>query len=235
MPCPHRSLAYNFFHPGVEVPLLLRYLEDKDIWRRGGYRWLRIAIFSSSSCACPLRHRWAHRDSRAFTAGWDMVPLDFGAWDSTLKEGDAGIEAVLVRGRAILEFKSMQVDRAVSRAVRIRMRTPGFGQWVGAVVNSSVQASEIGNAICQKAGAEFALIWDYDHASRGFRCSLRSDTDAVDVSALARVLGGGGHRRASGFSFAGASIEELFEYVPPVSSEPQGSASGSAGDVAASS
>ena len=27
------SLAYNYFHPGADVPLLLRYVEDKDIWR----------------------------------------------------------------------------------------------------------------------------------------------------------------------------------------------------------
>ena len=27
------TLAYNYFHPGQEVPLLLRYVEDKDIWR----------------------------------------------------------------------------------------------------------------------------------------------------------------------------------------------------------
>lgn len=144
------------------------------------------------------------------------MPLDFGAWDAVLREGDAGIESVLARGRAVLEFKATQVDRAVSQAVLIRMRTPGFDSWVGAVVNATVQASEIGNAICQRVpGAVFALIWNYDHATRGFRCSLRSDSDEVDVSALARALGGGGHRRAAGFGHTGSSIEDLFEYVSP--------------------
>lgn len=182
---------------------------------------------AASHCA-PLPHSspsWAHRDSRAFTAGWDSVPLEFGAWDAVLRAGEAGVEAVLARGRAVLEFKATQVDRAVSQAVLIRMRTPGYGEWVGAVVNASVQASEIGNAICQRVpGAAFALIWNYDHASRVFRCSLRSDSDEVDVSALARVLGGGGHRRAAGFGHSGPSIEDLFEYVPQPAATARGEA-----------
>ena len=143
------------------------------------------------------------------------MPLTFAAWDAVLAAGTGGLEEVLSKGRAILEFKTGQVDKAVSRAVRVRMKTPGFSGWVGAVVNSSVQASEIGNEVCKRvSGASFALIWDYDHGKRTFRCSLRSDSDEIDVSLLAKALGGGGHKRAAGFGHTGSSIEELFEYVP---------------------
>jgi phosphoesterase RecJ-like protein len=44
------------------------------------------------------------------------------------------------------------------------------------------------------------------------RISMRSSTDALDVSAIARQRGGGGHRRAAGFS-TGESIEEIIEFV----------------------
>jgi phosphoesterase RecJ-like protein len=44
------------------------------------------------------------------------------------------------------------------------------------------------------------------------RISMRSATDAVDVSAIARRRGGGGHQRAAGFS-SGESIEEIIEFV----------------------
>jgi phosphoesterase RecJ-like protein len=44
------------------------------------------------------------------------------------------------------------------------------------------------------------------------RVSLRSSRDEVDVSAIARKAGGGGHRRAAGFSSEG-TIDEIVEFV----------------------
>jgi bifunctional oligoribonuclease and PAP phosphatase NrnA len=44
------------------------------------------------------------------------------------------------------------------------------------------------------------------------RISMRSSTDAFDVSAVARQRNGGGHRRAAGFS-TDESIEEIIEFV----------------------
>lgn len=44
------------------------------------------------------------------------------------------------------------------------------------------------------------------------RVSLRASVDEVDVSAIARKSGGGGHRQAAGFS-SEASIEEITEFV----------------------
>jgi bifunctional oligoribonuclease and PAP phosphatase NrnA len=44
------------------------------------------------------------------------------------------------------------------------------------------------------------------------RVSLRSSSDEIDVSAIARKSGGGGHRQAAGFSST-ASIDEITEFV----------------------
>jgi phosphoesterase RecJ-like protein len=44
------------------------------------------------------------------------------------------------------------------------------------------------------------------------RVSLRSSTDEVDVSAIARKSGGGGHRQAAGFS-SEAPIDEITEFI----------------------
>ena len=44
------------------------------------------------------------------------------------------------------------------------------------------------------------------------RVSLRSSTDEIDVSAIARKSSGGGHRQAAGFS-SEASIEEITEFI----------------------
>jgi phosphoesterase RecJ-like protein len=44
------------------------------------------------------------------------------------------------------------------------------------------------------------------------KASLRSSSDELDVSAIARKAGGGGHRQAAGFS-SERSIEEIIEFV----------------------
>ena len=44
------------------------------------------------------------------------------------------------------------------------------------------------------------------------RVSLRASTDQIDVSAIARAMGGGGHRQAAGFS-SDASIDELTAFL----------------------
>jgi phosphoesterase RecJ-like protein len=44
------------------------------------------------------------------------------------------------------------------------------------------------------------------------RVSLRSSHDEVDVSAIARKAGGGGHRQAAGFS-SGDTVAELVEFL----------------------
>jgi phosphoesterase RecJ-like protein len=44
------------------------------------------------------------------------------------------------------------------------------------------------------------------------RVSLRASTDELDVSAIARKSGGGGHRQAAGFSSA-SSIDEITDFV----------------------
>jgi phosphoesterase RecJ-like protein len=44
------------------------------------------------------------------------------------------------------------------------------------------------------------------------RVSLRSSRDEVDVSAIARKSGGGGHRQAAGFSHEG-TLDEVIEFI----------------------
>src|SRR5213595_2535975 len=63
-------------------------------------------------------------------------------------------------------------------------------------------------------GAELAALIREPPRSDGpaRRISLRASTDELDVSAIARKSGGGGHRQAAGFS-SEASIEEITEFI----------------------
>ncbi len=48
-----------------------------------------------------------------------------------------------------------------------------------------------------------ASLLIYETLDGKIRGSLRTDRDDVDVSAFAKLLGGGGHKKASGFSLSG--------------------------------
>jgi bifunctional oligoribonuclease and PAP phosphatase NrnA len=58
-----------------------------------------------------------------------------------------------------------------------------------------------------------ALVRELDDGRKGqYKVSLRATDDDVDVSAIARAQGGGGHRRAAGFSTS-ITISELTEFL----------------------
>jgi phosphoesterase RecJ-like protein len=62
------------------------------------------------------------------------------------------------------------------------------------------------------AGIEMAALIQEPPERDGRRISLRSSRDRIDVSAIARKLGGGGHRQAAGFS-SKLSIPELIAFL----------------------
>jgi phosphoesterase RecJ-like protein len=57
-----------------------------------------------------------------------------------------------------------------------------------------------------------ALVRERDSSPPTRKASLRSTDGTVDVSAIARAQGGGGHRRAAGFSTE-LGVEEILAFV----------------------
>lgn len=64
------------------------------------------------------------------------------------------------------------------------------------------EVSGLVNLINAIPEAKIALLL-YETADGKIRGSLRTEKDAVDVSKLAKILGGGGHKKAAGFTLSG--------------------------------
>ena len=72
--------------------------------------------------------------------------------------------------------------------------------------------SEIGARL--SPDCDVAMIWYYDHADRLIKVSLRSFHDTVDVSEVAKKFGGGGHKKAAGFTLPGdANVDDIFDDI----------------------
>lgn len=192
-------LAWEFFNPARPMPLLLRHIEDMDLWR------------------------FALPGTRAFGRALRLLPFDFAAWDKLVRDTPdvdaSGYKALLAEGEAIERFFQTEIGRlARSRLVMpVRLRgepvdplqarrhglpvlVEGDRAWravSGLGINAdTLFASELGNRLAEQSGS-FGLVWQLG-ADGEAKVSLRA-AGKVDVAEIASGYGGGGHPNAAGF------------------------------------
>ena len=147
--------------------------------------------------------KWELPYSKEFSAAFDMVPYDFEEFEKF--EDDSVFDDSVKRGSYILAYSKTVVkkvcDKAASRSI---------GGKNVLVVNSSHWMSEIGARLAPDC--DFAMIWYYDHNDKVIKVSLRAFHDKIDVSEVSKRFGGGGHKKAGGFTLPGDfKIEDLFD------------------------
>lgn len=144
------------------------------------------------------RDLWRHAlpESENINAALRSYPLDFDLWDRLGMVTDVINGTYLVQeGKAIRRAERQIVDTHVRNAREIELG----GHRVRAV-NATVLFSEIAGELAK--GRPFGACY-FDRRDGKRQWSLRSDEHGIDVSALAKAHGGGGHVRAAGFEEAG--------------------------------
>ncbi len=148
---------------------------------------------------------WELEYSKEFSAAFDMVPFEFEEFEKY--EDDSVFDDAVKRGSYILAYSKTVIKKVCEKAVMRKYE----GMDV-MVVNSSHWMSEIGSRLAPDC--DFAMIWYYDHEDKIIKVSLRSFHDTVDVSEISKKFGGGGHKKAAGFSLPGdAHVDDLFDVV----------------------
>jgi len=178
-------LTWKYFFPDLEAPLLLQYVEDRDIWLKQ-----------------------MPNTEEVTTALFDL-PKDFEVWKEYLN--NQKIEELIEKGSAVLEHNKLEVQKITNSAfitnwnIKIDNEDHDFNV---AVCNSPTLQSDIGNYLVAnkfKDEVDFAAVFYYDGEYTKF--SLRSTNDKQDVSIIARIYGGGGHRNAAGCAIYGLVSE----------------------------
>ena len=179
-------LAWEYFHPDKEVPMLIKHIDDRDRWQFKMYGSREIHAVLTS-----------------------LKPWTFEQWDhiwaeTSYRSNDGtGIDALYRDGAVLLRSHKQRVRAALKQAMPVAIRkwnaTVKFEEtFRGLAVNASFDlASDLGHELSKKSGT-FGLIWSMAGDGQ-IHCSLRSNGD-YDVSAIAKCFGGGGHRNAAGFS-----------------------------------
>ena len=168
------GMSWEYCHPGVKTSEIVKYVEDRDIWK------------------------WEYPESKEILSVVDAAGFTFEAWDDISKELENNKNAVVIKGSAILKYCETTMNRIKKGSHTLNIK----GYEVPAI-NTPFFRSEILMELC--LDAPFSAGYHYD--GEAFRFSLRSVSEGADVSKIAGLFGGGGHKNASGFSIC--SLEEL--------------------------
>lgn len=164
-------MAWIHYHPGEDPGWLVDHVQDRDLWR------------------FKLEH------TKQFTAFLFSQDFEFELWneiDTDIRKGMSHYLDYVAFGRVLEKKHSKDVQALIdSSATRILM--VGFD--VPCLNAPFMFASEAGNRLCKDE--PFSVTWYETAKSRIF--SLRSDEQGEDVSVIAALFGGGGHRHAAGF------------------------------------
>ncbi len=163
-------LTWMYFHPDEEVPLMLKYIEDIDLWKK------------------------EMPNTEAVFSYLDLFDLSFKKWDELagyFKDKEK-FEEIIDKGNFILQYQNKLIERIIRENTK-KVKFEGYEIYV---VNSPLFRSELGCVLYTKF-PPFAIVW-YQKKD-GTMFSLRSD-GTVDVSQLAKKYGGGGHVSSAGFS-----------------------------------
>ena len=147
--------------------------------------------------------KWELPYSKEFAAAFDMVPFEFEEFEKY--EDDSVFDDAVKRGSYILAYSKTVVKKICEKAQLRKLNDKEV-----LVVNASHWMSEIGSRLAPDC--DFAMIWYWDHEDRIIKVSLRSFHDTVDVSEVAKKFGGGGHKKAAGFTLdEGTHVENIFQ------------------------
>lgn len=165
-------LAWEYFHPNEDVPLLVTYIEDRDLWR------------------------FKDHNTKPFNAYMFSQDYSFTDWtviSDYIEETPAQHDEVMLMGGAIIEKQEKDVKELSVNKFRANIA----GHNVPVINVPYTLASDMCHFLAKNE--PFAASFYYDGSRQKFIFSLRSEEKGVDVSEIAKKFGGGGHKHASGF------------------------------------
>lgn len=179
-------------------PVFLNYIEDRDLWK------------------------FKLEESKAVNALIAVSAHTFEAYDCLRWALDKNLSDVRFAGRSLNKWHD-KISSEISLDARPITISNGLGEsWNGLASNCTPQfSSEVGNLLAHRSGTFGAT---YHSQKDGLvKWSIRSIGD-YDVSAIAKLFGGGGHRNAAGFvvrlnGVEGQDARHIYLWTYPMGSE----------------
>ena len=174
------SLAWSYFFPAEPLPEVIKYVEDSDLWN------------------------WAYGETTKHVTGY--LSLNVNAPELFLALfGEKNIEHIKKEGSIITKYVDANIERIMREARPIKLK---IGEYEVFAYNITMYQSAIGNNLSKQIGGVVTMFTiKGEKVKLDFRCGDGHEPSAVD---LAKILGGGGHRNASG---AEVSFKKFLEMI----------------------
>ncbi|MFZ1987959.1 MAG: hypothetical protein WAV21_02930 [Minisyncoccia bacterium] len=168
------TIAWNYFHPDTPLPLLLKHIEDDDLFR------------------------YTLPNTRALITYLEVHPFAFEFWDEIAQTLDDPTESekLFERTRIYAEYFELLAHLSVEHAKLISFE--GYECYFANAHPLKSMKSLVGNLLAKKKGPIALVVSAHPE---GYGVSIRGD-GSVDVSKIAQKFGGNGHPNSSGFLIA---------------------------------
>lgn len=175
-------LAWEYFNPGKAAPPLIKYVQDRDLWR------------------------WELPNSQEINAVVQSYDYRFEIYQELNSRllSEIGIDNMVKEGKTILRLEA----KAIASAAKYPMMMWIGGHCVP-VINNPILISKTVESLC--ADRVFAAAFFLRQDGK-WQFSLRSRAPkGIDVADIAKQYGGGGHPAAAGFELPFDRLAELFK------------------------
>lgn len=178
------GITWNYFFVDDPLPNLLAFIQDRDLWTN------------------------QLSNTKEFIAFYYEQKFDFELWEEYLNNQNL-IDSAIITGSQWLQYHEIIINKIVDRSSYIIQKV-GYEYLIILYSNSIEFKSDIGNKLFTKYPfGDFSVVWSYDLYKNETTFSLRSTNDRYDVSKIAKMFGGGGHRNASGMA-----LSSVIGYLP---------------------
>lgn len=179
------QITWDYFFPDKARPWFVDYVGDRDLWA------------------------WKKSKSKEINqVFFDNNMLDPYFLDNITKLLDytnENFDDLIKEGTILLKIQKKHLDIASNRAVEASMGVNEkiYNIWLG--TTTTADRSDLGNVLANKPLSngqlpDFSATWVYEPKLREWWISLRGHKNSPDLSEIAKVFGGGGHRASSGLT-----------------------------------
>jgi oligoribonuclease NrnB/cAMP/cGMP phosphodiesterase (DHH superfamily) len=178
-------ITWAYFFGEDNVPLMIRYIEDNDIWKR------------------------SMSQTRQFTSYIANIPKQFEQYEKLLDDNFVK-NSIIPIGDGMMKQNDNYINDGIKKMAVNFILLDNKLYFVGNV-NTSILKSEIGNSfLTANPDVNFAICYSKNEYTGENYVSLRSTNNSTDVEELASKFGGGGHRNAAGMSvYSAESIPSI--------------------------
>lgn len=166
-------ITWLYMFDNALPPRFIRYVQDRDLWQKRIPGSEEFALYALS-LNCNISK---------FVECFD----------------DEHVEKAVKLGSGMLTMSKINIDRILRNSELKFVRFSNGETYLVAYVDSCIYMSELGNELINKyPNADFSVV--SRKSNNIYYHSLRSSDDRLDVTNIAKLYNGGGHRNASGCS-----------------------------------